>query len=236
MEHLGLSARLTNAIVRTNNIIELDFVLHNGSSVLIRLAERRKSRGAHQRDQWQFRVIDAQGTAHELRHLPDTPSVNHLTTLAIATSEDQITRCRLVYSTAGNSEDSPVTFAHIVVDCACPESGFGAFPIAVTGTSTASKHEHVAECRDDLGGQNSDGAVGDWKVVRPPASRRHMPHEASHGRLLLSSPFSAVSCPHEQTTDCGEKPSGLGIEGGDVLVVPMRGVDETALLRRLSQG
>lgn len=141
-EYLGLSARLTNAIVRPDNSIELDFVLHNGSNVPIRLAERQNSWGA---GQWWFRVVDAEGTANELENPQHVWAANALTVFTIAPSEDQITRCRLDMSTTSinPSEGGTAIFAQPVFGLKAPRTNRWVFPVAVTGIFSATKYTNT---------------------------------------------------------------------------------------------
>jgi hypothetical protein len=139
-EYLGLSASLTNAIVRTDNSIELDFVLHNGSNMPIRLAERWNSWGAYQ---WRFRVVDAKRTVYELENPQVVWHANALTTFAIAPSEDQITRCRLDMSTTKHSEDKTAIFSLPVFDSQVQRTNRWVFPVDVTGIFSASTHTNT---------------------------------------------------------------------------------------------
>jgi hypothetical protein len=140
----GLSARLTNATVRGDNIIELDFVLFNSSSTPIRLAERGNSWGA---SQWQFRIVDAKGTAYELKHPPIIWHANALTTFIIRPSEEQVTRCSLDTGTTSFSEGSTAFYTLPHEGYALPgelqssRTNGWVFPVAVTGTFSASKNK-----------------------------------------------------------------------------------------------
>lgn len=143
-ELFGLSARLANAIVRTDSNIELDFALHNGSNMPIRLAERQNSWGS---GQWRFRVADAKGTVYELENPQHIWSANVLSVFTIAPSEDQITRCRLTMSTMSNrsSDGGTAIFALPVFGFSfqAPRTNCWVFPVTVTGTFTASKYTNT---------------------------------------------------------------------------------------------
>ena len=140
---LGLSARLTNAIVRTDNSIELDFVMLNSSSAPIRLAERWNSWGAFQ---WRFRVIDAKGTAYELKNPQSIWHANYLTTFTIRPSEEQVTRCRLDMGATSHSEGKIEIFTLPVEGVILPDASLAprtngwVFPASVTGTFSAGKN------------------------------------------------------------------------------------------------
>ena len=146
-ESLGLSARLTNAIVRTDNSIELDFILLNTSSVPIRLAQRWNSWGAYQ---WQFRVVDAKGTAYELKNPQQAWDRNALTMFTIRPSEEQITRCRLDMTTTSHALDETAIFALPPFEGAAfpgalqsPRTNGWVFPATVTGIFSASKQKQT---------------------------------------------------------------------------------------------
>jgi hypothetical protein len=130
---------LTNAIIQTNNSIELDFVLHNSSSVPIRLAECWNPWGANQ---WQFRVVDAKGTAYELEHPQHPWSKTGLATFTIRPSEEQITKCRLDMTTTSFSEEEPAIFRlPMGLGYAFPRTNDWVFPVTVTGIFRASKQK-----------------------------------------------------------------------------------------------
>jgi hypothetical protein len=141
-EYLGLSARLTNPIVRPDNSIELDFVLHNGSNAPIRLAERQSPWGA---GQWRLRVVDAEGTANELENPHGVWTKSACTTFIIAPSEDQIARCRLDMSTTSmkTSEGGTAIFAQPVFGSKAPLINRWVFPVSVTGIFSATKYTNT---------------------------------------------------------------------------------------------
>ena len=132
----GLNARLTNAIVRTDNSIELDFVLLNSSTAPIRLAERWNSWGAYQ---WRFRVVDAKGTAYKLNNPQVSWFANSLRTFTIQPSEEQVTRCRLDMGATSRSENKTMIFTlppesyALPGELQSPRTNDWAFPVAVTG-------------------------------------------------------------------------------------------------------
>ncbi len=140
----GLSARLTNASVRADNSIELDFVLLNSSNAPIRLAQRWNSWGAFQ---WRFRVVDARGTAYELKNPQTIWFANALTTFVIQPLEEQVTRCRLDMGTTSFSEANTMIFTLRPERIVLPEESPAlrtngwVFPVAVTGTFSASKNK-----------------------------------------------------------------------------------------------
>ena len=130
----GLSARLTNGIVRADNSIELAFVLHNSTNMPIQLAAL-EGLGAYQ---WRFRVVDAKGTAYELQNAQSVFFASTPQRLAIAPSEDQIIRCPLDMSTPTHS----ITTA-VFTDLQAQRTNRWVFPVVVTGTFTACKYPKI---------------------------------------------------------------------------------------------
>lgn len=131
----GLSAELSNVVVRTDNKIELDFVLANHSDASIVLAERWNSWGAYQ---WQFRVVDAKGTEYVLRNPQMAWYRNFLTTFTIPPSKNQVTRCRLDRTSWQPEDGTTAVFSGAITgaDGKRPQNTW-VFPLSITGTFSA---------------------------------------------------------------------------------------------------
>lgn len=136
----GLTGSLQDPKVVEGTVpaVEVRFVLKNGSSGPVTLAERWNSSGARQ---WSFTVEDANKKTYELQNPQMNWFANFLTLFTLAPSGTYALPCRLIPATTNREmpEQDGVALFYLQTPLSVPVEAW-VFPLKITGHFSAELH------------------------------------------------------------------------------------------------